>query len=323
MIPVLIIVAVGTVGAAIAVSTADRTSRAYGAFVEHAAVGDLVLNPSVSTQPVDELIRALPGVERATSDTVFSTTLDDGQPRTRAAIEDGSLGLFVHGSSDGKFVDMDRPVVRSGRMPAARDEAVITPDAAQALDLSIGDSVPLAFWQVGISDEAPATLSEFANEVIDPIGLEEVQIVGIVTLPGQVLPDELLPRADMIVSPELAADYDCLPAMPPRGGTFEDALAILLPEDCALTYRYYSLSFADGAAGVKPALEEFVARNGAAERSADRHQRPRGGGDRATQPFPDRHGSARSRSDASTVRCSRWWRRCSCWPRPPPWSRWS
>ena len=167
----------------------------------------------------------------------------------------------MHGSTDGKFVDMDRPVVRSGRMPAARDEAVITPDAARSLGRSIGDSVPLAFWQPGLSDESGGSLAlEFANEVIEPIGVERVEIVGIVTLPGQVLPDELLPRADMIVSPELAADYDCLPATPPRGGTFEEALAILLPADCALTYRYYSLSFTDGSAGVKPALDEFVRR---------------------------------------------------------------
>ena len=114
MIPVLVIVAVGTAGAAIAVSTADRTSRAYGEFVQRAVVGDVVLNPSVSTQLVDDLIRALPGVERVTSDTVLATTMDDGRPRTRAAIEARAVDLFVHGSTDGKFVDMDRPVVQLG-----------------------------------------------------------------------------------------------------------------------------------------------------------------------------------------------------------------
>lgn len=260
-VPILLIVAAGTAGASIALSTADRTANTYGDYLRRADVGDVVINPSVSTREIDQVIRTLPGVEQVTSDTVFVTTLDDGRPRTREDIESTGLDLFVHGSTDGRFTEMDRPAVQAGRMPTGDGEAVLNVDGAAAQQLAIGDRVSIAFWQPGLSDEGPGPAqTEYAREVIDPIGVEEVEIVGIVTLPGQVLPDELFPRGDMILSPELADRYDCLPAMPAPGGTFAVALATLLPDDCALSYRYYSVGFSDGAAGVKPALDDFVTR---------------------------------------------------------------
>jgi len=264
MVPLLLIVATGTAGASIALSTADRTAGAYDEYLRRAGVGDVVINPSVSTREVDEVIRTLPGVERVTSDTVFIASLDDGAPRTRREGANAAFQGFVHGSTDGRYRDMDRPVVRSGRMPAARNEAVVSVDMARSQGLGIGDRVPLSFWQPGLPDAQVGTAFDAAaDELIEPIGVETVEIVGTVILPGQALPDELLPRADMILSPELADRYDCLPPMPSPGSTFVEAIATLIPADCALAYRYYSLSFGSGTAGVKPALEEFITRSGA------------------------------------------------------------
>ena len=121
----------------------------------------------------------------------------------------------------------------------------------------------LAFWPPRLRYELPTLLPEVADDVVQPIGVEELDVVGVVRPPLQVLPEELHPRAEVIVSPELADDYDCLPATPTPGATFVEAAAALLPADCALAYRDYSLSFHDGAAGVKPALDELVTRSAA------------------------------------------------------------
>ena len=64
----------------------------------------------------------------------------------------------------------------------------------------------------------------------------------------------------MIVSPDIARRYDCLPPPPDPALSLAENLERGQPPGCAVSYRYYSLSFADGAAGVKPALEEFVRR---------------------------------------------------------------
>jgi hypothetical protein len=260
--PLLLVSIIGTAGAAVAISTADRTSNAYGDFLERSNVGDIVINPSVSTRQIDEVIRELPGVAEVTSDTVFTTTFDDGHPRTRAEIETAGYENFARGSTDGRYTAMDRPAVLRGRMPEARDEAVIASDAVRTRGLAIGDVVDVAFWQPGLSDEIPVLRQgRFVTEVIDPIGREQLEIVGVVRLPLQALPDDLHPRADLIISPELTADYDCLPDEPTPGGTLLEALDTITPADCAISYRYYSLAFEDGRAGVEPALDEFLTRS--------------------------------------------------------------
>ncbi len=101
----------------------------------------------------------------------------------------------------------------------------------------------------------------------EPIGVEEVEIVGIVTLADEVLPDELYPRQKVILSPDVAARYDCLPAHPPPGLALREVVAALFPEDCAASYRYYSLSMAPGA-DVKEVLAEYERRYRAVERGA-------------------------------------------------------
>ena len=109
---------------------------------------------------------------------------------------------------------MDRPAVRSGRLPTGPNEAVLTTAAAEAEGLGIGDVVNLAFWR----QEIPHTFigdayEAFMNEVVSPIGVEQVEVVGIVTLADEVLPDDLYPRQRVIVSP---ASPSATTACPPR-----------------------------------------------------------------------------------------------------------
>ena len=112
------------------VGAAERTSTAYDDYLERADVGDLVINPSVSTRQISEVIAELPGVEHVSSDTVFVTTSDDGAPRTCDEVEqggdveqDGNSAMFVAGSHDGRYFEVDRPIVLSGRMPTGKSEA--------------------------------------------------------------------------------------------------------------------------------------------------------------------------------------------------------
>lgn len=112
MLPLVFVVATGTAGAAVAMSTADRTSRAYGEYLERAAVADVVINPGASTLEIDRVIRNLSGVERVTSDTVFAATLDDGEPRTRREVAQSTFDLTVRGrrtASTWRWTDQTSP----------------------------------------------------------------------------------------------------------------------------------------------------------------------------------------------------------------------
>ena len=266
--PIAVIVLVGATGAMAALASADRTSTAYRDYLQRANVGDLVLNPSITTSQIDEVIRGLPGVEQATTSAMFAATFDEGAPRTRFEVESGGSDTYVTGSADGRYFDMDRPAVQSGRMPTGPNEAAPTVEAAEAEGMRIGDVVPIAFWQAGASDGlAGETLEQWLNEVISPVGVEHVTVVGMVTLPDESLPDELYPRQRLLVSPDVSARYECLPDEPPPGVTLAEAIELLTPAGCAVQYQYYSLALANGADDVKPALDAFVTTSGAMNES--------------------------------------------------------
>jgi putative ABC transport system permease protein len=265
-LPLLVIMLVGTTGTIVALGTAQRTSEAFDRYLQRANVGDVVINPSVNSTEVDAVIRSLPGITEVTTESLFMVTNDDGAPRPRRVVDEGGVesgtvsGVF--GSHDGRYVDMDRPVIRAGRLPVGPSEVALSVATAEAEGLELGDVVPLAFWRLRVdgwlSPEAAA--GEFGDEVITPVGVEHVELVGLITSPGEVLPNELYPSQRTVVSSDVARRYDCLPPPPDPSLSYADNVARSQPPGCAVSYRYYSLSFADGAAGVKPALEEFVRR---------------------------------------------------------------
>ena len=261
MLPLFVVVLVGVAGTVLAVDAAAQTSTAYRRYLERANVGDVVLNPSVKTTEVDAVIRDLPGVVEVTTDTFFTVTDDDGQPRALSELESDGAVALLWGSHDGRYTAMDRPVVEAGRLPTGEREVVVNQALADAEGLAIGDVVPLAFWPSVLDDGLTAAQVErMQNEVFAPIGVEQVEVVGIVTMADEVLPDDLYPRQRAILSPDIAAKYDCIPPAPASTLTLPEALAVLHPPDCASSYRYYSLALADGAAGVKPAVDEFLRR---------------------------------------------------------------
>ena len=145
-VPLALIVAVGGTGTMIAVGAADRTSSAYGDYLEHADVGDLVINPSLNTRQIGEVIRDLPNVEQVTSDMMLGATFDDGRPRPRFEVEETDYQSFTFGSHDGRYFEMDRPIVVEGRMPTGPNEAAATVESAATDGFGVGDVVSLSFW---------------------------------------------------------------------------------------------------------------------------------------------------------------------------------
>ena len=151
------------------------------------------------------------------------------------------MSVLTFGSHDGRYTAMDRPVVEAGRLPTGESEAAVNRAAADAEGFAIGDVVPLAFWPSVLDDGlTPQQVEELQDEVFAPVGVEQVAVVGIVRLADEVLPDDLYPRQRAILSPDIAAKYDCIPPAPAPTLTLLEALAVLHPPDCASSYRYYS-----------------------------------------------------------------------------------
>jgi hypothetical protein len=256
MLPLALIVTAGATGALVALGAAHRTSTAYERYVERAAVGDLQINPSMPTAEIDEVIRSLPGVRSVTTHVLLNAGPGEGESTTLADIDNGDPAQ-VRGSSDGRYITMDRPSLAAGRLPTGPDEAVVNVEMAKQRGFGIGDVVPLSFFgsagQLIAEDGAPDT-------PLPSVGVERVTVVGIATLPDEVLPDGLYPRQRMIVSPDVAERYDCSPLPLPEDGTYEEIAAAVFPGRCAINYRYYSLKVDGGDRGVAAALDEFVRR---------------------------------------------------------------
>src|SRR5829696_340242 len=168
---VAILVAVGGTCTMLAFAASDRTANAYTDYVDREDVGDVVINPGFATREIVDVIRGLPGVERVTSSVLLTASLEEATPirRPPPAVTDvvDESTVFVLGSSDGRYFEMDRPAVQSGRMPTGASEAVVTPETSTAFDLHIGDVVPVSFWNFGLEyglDEAE--LEARANEIV-------------------------------------------------------------------------------------------------------------------------------------------------------------
>ena len=267
LVPVALIVALGATASFVAAGAADRTSGAYDGYLTRADVGDVVINPALNTRDIDQVIRALPGVEAVTSDVVFFAGVDpsEGRPRTALELNNGDLAdtAQVRGSTDGRYQTMDRPALVAGRLPSGLDEVLISEEMAEDEQVGLGDVLPLSFWgRVAGTDVHPDFVDEAQRATLkfDPIGVEHVTVVGIGTLSDEVLPDELYPRERIILSPQMTARYDCLLDAPPSDADFQQVFDALVVEGCASQYRYYSLDIAGGDRGVAAATDAFLDR---------------------------------------------------------------
>ena len=251
-----LVVAVGLGVGLASLEAARRTERAYPDYLRRADVAELVINPSLPTDRADEVIGSTPGVLAFTSDSMLTASIDDGAPRTQAEVD--STAIQVRASTNGRYTEQDRPVVHDGRMVEHGNEAFINLDVAAELGVHVGDQLPIAFWVSGYTGESGDT----AENEVESIGHVDVRVVGIGVLADEVLVDELYPRQRIVVTPEVAAPFDCTLRHPaeddPRSA--EELIPVVVPANCALSYRYYSLRVDGGAGGVDAVADALATR---------------------------------------------------------------
>jgi hypothetical protein len=228
------------------IEIADRTERAYPDYLRRADVGDLVVNPSLDTVEAEEMIRSTPGVLGVASDSLLTVAVNDNE----------SNYLQARMSPDGRYTTQDRPVVHQGRMIRSGAEAFLSREAAAEVGVAVGDTITLSFFA------PPYTLGDGELSDYIPLGNEVVVVVGIGVLADEVLADELFPRQRMLVTPDVAAKYDCVKNTPDPGDT--RPVAEIFPDvvhaDCTTTYRYFSLRTEGGNDGAKAVAGELTDR---------------------------------------------------------------
>ena len=226
-------------------SIAWRTEHAYPNHLRRAEVSELVVNPSLHTDRIDEIVASTPGVLDTVSDALFLATPDVGKPRARMDVENSLLQFRA--SRDGRYQDRDRPVVHRGRMIRGAGEAFLSLGAAQALGLGVGDNMPVAFWTTTPNEDEldPA-------EIVEPIGSTDVRVVGVGVFADEVLPDELYARQRVLLSPDVVAPFDCTPPHPPPDDTLslDELVSDFFPEGCARDPVFFSLKVSGGDRGV-------------------------------------------------------------------------
>ena len=256
MVPLALIVAAGATGTLVALGAAHRTMTAYDRYLRRADVGNLQINPSLSTAEIDHVIRTLPGVRSVTTHDLLNVSAAEGLSTAGDQLEGN--GAQIRGSVDGRYITMDRPALRAGRLPTGHREAIVNVEMAKQFHVGIGDVVALSF--VSTADQLAAEEAGDPNAQPSPEGVERVTVVGIATLPDEVLPDGLYPRQRMVVSPDVTARYDCPPRSLPSHASYADLLVAVFPGRCAISYRYYSLAVDGGERGVAAAQDAFVRR---------------------------------------------------------------
>ena len=254
---IALVALLGSTGTLLAAGAAERTSHAYARYLDRADVGDVVINPSLVSKDIDHAIRTLPGVVSVTSSALLLGAIYDGPPPTKTQLDNDASSALVLGSVDGRYTRMDRPVLVAGRMPTGPHEVLVNVEDAQREHRKVGDVVPLSFWS------RQSDLFDQPDAVEKPLAVEHATVVGIATLSDEVLPDGVYVRTRVIVSPDLARRYDCLPAGPKPDATAEEAFKLLAPHDCAVSYDYYSLKIRGGDRGVTAALAAFATRSDA------------------------------------------------------------
>ena len=237
-----VVVALGAGAAMASLSLAWRTDHAYPDHLRRAAVGELVVNPSLVTDRVREVVESTPGVVDVVSDALFLATPDTGESRARLALE--SNPVQVRSSPDGRYVRRDRPAVHAGRTLSGPGEAFLNREAAAALGVGVGDEIPIAFWQNSPRGEGAADLAE----LVEPLGKATARVVGIGVFADEVLPDEVYPRSRVVLSPDLTAPFDCTTDHPPADDTLTlDRLTVaFFPEGCSRDPQFFSLRLAGG-----------------------------------------------------------------------------
>ena len=212
-------------------------------------MADVVVNPVLANERTEEIIRSVPGVRGVTSDSLLTAYPRDVDID---AEDPGAVFFQVRVSQDGRYLDTDQPVVESGRMVRSGREAFVNSEAAERLGIEVGDELTVDF--AGINPEDPTSS--------DPgpiLGQSVVRVVGRGTFADEVRRDEAFPAMRMLLTPAAAAAFDCLQEVPdPTDARSSlELLSVLVPSDCAMTYRYYALDVEGGPRAAPAIIDEL------------------------------------------------------------------
>ncbi len=152
-----LVVALGGGVSITAAVAAYRTDHAYGDYVHDAAIGDLVVNPSIRTRRWTRSSAASTAWRRCASTPSSSARWRSTEPTPFAEAVGQDPWLQVRGSVDGRYVDVDRPAVSEGRAPSGEQEVFVSSDYHAELErildrpLAVGDHIDVAFFWAGSS----------------------------------------------------------------------------------------------------------------------------------------------------------------------------
>ena len=236
LVAIVVVATLGLGAALTSIEAAERTRSAYPDYLERADVADLVVNPVLANPRTEELIETTPGVRRVVSDSLLNAG-----PMPYPGDQVGNF-LQTRMSQDGRYLDQDRPVVRDGRMIGrSGQEAFLDVEGAEVLGVEVGDEMTLGFF--GVDPEDPA-----GDSLANPLGRSRVRVVGIGTFADEPLPQVGFPRTRILVTPDVAAEFDCLQQTPDPTDehTADELIVELVGLDCAMSYRYYSIDVEGG-----------------------------------------------------------------------------
>jgi len=162
---IAVVVAVGMGVSLAAFEVAARTEGAFPSYLERANVGELVVNPSLSDARAAELITTTPGVTGYATDDLLVAGIDPERPITQAELD--TAGVQVRMSSDGRYLEQDRPVVEEGRMLRDGPEVFLNRDAAEELGLEVGAEITLAFFRPSFNTPG---VGPAQDDVVEPSG---------------------------------------------------------------------------------------------------------------------------------------------------------
>lgn len=200
-----------------ALAGARRTATAFDRHLVASDASDMEINPGGFDPESDARIRALRGVEDVSYWAALTLAVVDekGEP-----VGDAKQPISI--ASDGRFYDMDRVNVSSGRLPrrTSSDEVAVNREVLRLLGVSLGSTLRVARFEYTLQDgfEVPA-LDRSAP-------IEDVRVVGVMELNEDVViePLDRVPR--MLFSP----------ARLPRGPGAADEI----------DYPWYGLQLAEG-----------------------------------------------------------------------------
>ncbi len=212
-------------------AAARRTQASFTTFLSSTKPSDMSL--TVDAPNLTRDLARLPGVQRVEAASQGLTAFplgSTGAPIIGRAALSGELATI--GSINGEYFEQDRVTVTTGRLadPKRADEFVATAQAERLQGWHVGQIIPMGFYTIAQSDEAP-----FGTPKVKPQLRLDEKLVGTVVFNNEVVLD----------------DVDRYPTF----ALFTPALT--RPFSSGEFYAQYGIKVRGGAAGV-PAVEREI-----------------------------------------------------------------